>query len=284
MRNPGQIGYLLLSRLARFLPRRICYLIGETFGAMCFLLCTRRRTALCANLRVVAGGAQGRLPVGLGLAVMVNFARSLVDTFLIPNMDDGYLTRHVTVIDKAGLRAIADEGKGIVLVTAHLGSWELGGFALARMGYKITTVAGIQFSSSLSPMVKAMKARYGIAVTSARSGGLTMFRALRRGDVVALHIDGDQYLGGLETTFFGRRAAMPRGPAALALRTGAALVPAFALRTSRDRVTIHLEKPISTAGASEATVTRSLVAVVEDFVRQHPDQWCMFRPIWEQAS
>jgi len=284
MRNPEQIGYLLLSRLARFLPRRICYLLGETFGTMCFLLCPRRRRNFYANLRVVTAGSGESPSVRLGLAVMVNFARSVVDMFLIPYMDDRYLARHVAVIDKAGLRAIADEGKGIVLVTAHLGSWELGGFALARMGYSMTTVAGIQFSPSLSPMVKAMKARYGIAVTSAQGGALTMFRALRRGEVVALHIDGDQYLGGLETTFFGRRAAMPRGPAALALRTGAALVPVFALRTSRDRITIHVEEPISTADGSEATVTRSLMAVVEGFISQHPDQWCMFRPIWEQAS
>lgn len=284
MWGPQQIGYWLLSGLARFLRPRISYLIGETLGAASFLLAADRRRKLYANLRVVNDRPRGRMPLRLGLAVMVNFARSVVDTFLIPYMDDRYLAEHVTLIDRAGLGAIAARGKGIILVTAHLGSWELGGFALARMGYAITTVAGTQFSASLSPMVKAMKARYGIAVTSAGAGALAMFRALRRGEVVALHLDGDQYLGGIATTFFGRPAVMPRGPAALALRTGAALLPAFALRTSRDRIAIHVEPAIPTAGRTEADLTRSLVAVVEQLIRQYPDQWCMFRPIWEQAS
>jgi KDO2-lipid IV(A) lauroyltransferase len=272
-----------MSVLARVLPRRVSYLVGETLGGMCFLLCPGRRRIFYANLRVAAGQSSGRVSARMGFAVMVNFARSVVDTFLVSHMDDGYLARHVKVTDKADLGSLAARGKGIVLVTAHLGSWEMGGFALARMGHRITTVAGVQFSPSLSPMVKAMKARYGIAVTSA-SGALTMFRALRRGEVVALHIDGDQYIGGLETTFFGRRAVMPRGPAALALKTGAALVPAFALRTSRDSIHICVADPVPTAGEDEAGLTLKLLAVVEDVIRRHPDQWCMFRPIWERTS
>ena len=276
----ADIGNFLLSGLARVLPRRLSYLLGETLGVVSFLLFPQRRRNLAANLRAVTGGGPGRMPTGLVLAATVNFARSVVETLLIPYMDDAYVARHVAVTDRAGLPSLAGAGRGVILVTAHLGSWEMGGFALARMGHRLTTVAGTQFSPSLSPLAKAMKARYGIAVVSAQRGTLTLFRALRRGEAVALHIDGDQFLGGLETTFFGRPTVMPRGPAALALRTGAALVPAFAIRTSRDRIHIYVEEPIPGDGEDEADLTRRLLAVVEAYIKRHPEQWCMFRPFW----
>jgi phosphatidylinositol dimannoside acyltransferase len=284
MKNRGQIGYSLLSALARVLPRRICYLIGETLGAAHFLLAPARRRNLYANLEVVCGQPLGRRRFRLGLEVMVNFARGAVDTFLIPHMDEAYLSSHVAMVDKADLPSLLAAGRGVIVATVHLGSWELAGLVLARMGCSITTVAGVQFSPSLSPSVKAMKARYGITVKSAEAGGLAMFRALARGEVVGLHIDGDQYLGGLKTTFFGRPTVMPRGPAALALKTGAPLVPLFALRTSRDAIEVHLEPPVPADSGSEAEVTRRLLAVAENYIRQNPEQWCMFRPIWGQSA
>jgi KDO2-lipid IV(A) lauroyltransferase len=282
MPNLGRISYILLSGLARILPHRLAYLIGETLGVLGFLLLTKRRRNLYGNLRVALGNPSERTLRATGFGVMLNFGRGIVETLLVPHLDDAYLARHVQVTDKADLRSLAGKRRGIVLATAHLGSWELGGFTLARMGYKITTVAGIQFMPALSPSVKAIKAQYGITVTSAQGGMLRLFRALRRGEIVALHIDGDQYMGGLEATFFGRRTVMPRGPAALAMRTGAALVPAFAVRSSRSQIHIYIEDPIPTQGEDEVGVTRRLLAVVEDFIRRNPGQWSMFRTIWER--
>jgi lauroyl/myristoyl acyltransferase len=283
MKNPGSIRYRLISGLAGLLPRRITYSIGETLGALSFLLLAGRRRSLCLNLGVVLGDPGSPALRRTGLRAMVNLARSIVEALLVSRMDDEYAARHVRIIDKADLKSILAGGRGVVLVTAHLGGWELGGFALARMGYKITTVAGVQLSPALSPAVRAMKARFGIRVVSSGGGSLAIMRALRRGEVVALHIDGDQYLGGLETTFFGRRTMMPRGPAALALRTGAALVPAFAVRTSRRNVDVYVEEPIPTDGENEAGLTARVLAVVETYVRRYPEQWCIVRPLWEAA-
>jgi KDO2-lipid IV(A) lauroyltransferase len=283
MKNPGPIRYRLISGLAGLLPRRMTYSIGETLGVLSFLLLPGRRRNLYLNLGVVLGDPGSPALRRTGLRATVNLARSIVEALLVSRMDEEYAARHVRIIDKAGLKSILAGGRGVVLVTAHLGGWELGGFALARMGYKITTVAGVQLSPALSPVVRAMKARFGIRVVSADGGSLAIMRALRRGEVVALHIDGDQYLGGLETTFFGKRTMMPRGPAALALRTGAALVPAFAVRTSRRNIDVCVEEPIPTDGEDEAGLTARALAVVEAYVRRYPEQWCIFRPLWEAA-
>jgi lauroyl/myristoyl acyltransferase len=284
MRSPGSISYHLISGLAGLLPRRVTYSIGETLGALSFLLLATRRRNLYLNLGVVLGDPGRRVLRRTGFQVAINLARSIVETLLVSRMNDEYATRHIRIIDKADLKSLRASGRGVLLVTAHLGGWELGGLALARMGYKITTVAGVQLIPALSPAVRAMKAHYGIKVVSADRGSLGLLRALSRGEMVALHIDGDQYLGGLETTFFGKRTMMPRGPAALALRTGAALVPAFAVRTSRRSIDVYIEEPIPTDGENEASLTARAIAVVEAYVRRYPDQWCIFRPLWEAAE
>jgi KDO2-lipid IV(A) lauroyltransferase len=206
----------------------------------------------------------------------------VVETFMIPHLRSDEIEARVKIVGNAQIHRLQEAGKGIVLVTAHLGSWELGGLALAKRGYKITTVAGVQFTPGLSPLLKAVKQRAGITVVSARSSTLTIVRALRKGEIVALHVDGDQYMGGVKTKFFGRETTVPRGPAVLSLRTGAALVPAFAIRTGRGRVTVHFENEIPHMGEDVKGLTAKIMSVIEEYVRSYPDQWCIFRRFWEQ--
>jgi lauroyl/myristoyl acyltransferase len=277
----SRIGYAGLSTLARILPPTIAYLLGETLAAACFVLCAERRRGLASNLRVVLG-ERGLPRLGrTGFRTMLNFGRSVTEVFMTPYLSEEYLRASVSITGREHLDSIVSAGRGAVLVTAHIGSWELGGAALAGLGYRITTVAGTQFTRGLSPYVKAIKEARGIHVVSAEGGTLRIVRALRRGEIVALHIDGDQYMGGVAVDLFGRRTVLPRGPAGLAKRTGAAIVPAFAIRTARSKITVHIEEEIPTVGRDEESLTGSIATVVEDYIRRYVDQWCMFRPLWE---
>jgi KDO2-lipid IV(A) lauroyltransferase len=148
------------------------------------------------------------------------------------------------------------------------------------MGYSITTVAGIQFSPALSPYIKKIKQDLGIDVVSSTTGLRRIMKALARGEVVALHIDGDQFAGGIEVPVFGRKAVLPGGAAALAMRTGAAMIPAFAVRIAGRRIGIIVEDEIPVTG-DEKAITMTIVKVVETYIKRYPDQWCMFRPFWE---
>ena len=280
----SRIGYGVLSTFARILPRSISYLISETLAVICFLLCTGRRRNLTRNLRIVLGDS--KLP-GLnrvGFKVMLNFARSVTEVFMIPHLSKEDLLSNVSIEGRERLDAAVATGRGVILVTAHLGSWELGGAALAALGYRITTVAGTQFTRGLSPHIKAMKQARGISVVSARGGTLRIARTLNRGGIVALHIDGDQYLGGITADLFGRKTVLPRGPAGLAVRTAAAIVPAFAIRTARGKITVYIEEEIPIDGRDEESLTRRIATVVEDYIRRYADQWCMFRLIWENEQ
>jgi KDO2-lipid IV(A) lauroyltransferase len=276
----ARIGYHAISLLARFLPRRVSYLIGETLAGAFYLLSARRRRVLARNLSIALGEDRPGL-WRTGCRVMVNFGRNVAEVFMLPYMPLPVLIGMVEIDGKDRIDKVLESGKGVILATAHLGSWEVGGAGLAAMGYSITTVAGIQFNPSLSPYIKQVKQDLGIDVVSSKMGSRRLIRALKRSEVVALHVDGDQFAGGLEVEFFGRKARLAGGPAALALRTGAAILPVFAIRTGRRGIRIIIEKEIYTGDRDEKAITRSIVGVVEEYVRRYPDQWCMFRPLGE---
>jgi KDO2-lipid IV(A) lauroyltransferase len=282
MISHADIGYRLLSMPARLLPSRLSYLIGETLAATFFLLSGARRRVIAENLGTALGLRQSVFGK-TGYRLMLNFGKNVVDTFRLPHLGRDRLLAMVDITGREKLDTALASGRGVILVTAHLGSWELGGAALAAMGYSITTVAGVQFSPALSPFIKKIKQDLGIDVVSSKTGLRRMMKALARGEVVALHIDGDQFVGGLEVDFFGRMARLPSGPAVLALRTGAAVLPAFAVRTGRGRIGIVIDDEIPVEGYDEARITRMIVEVVETYIRRYPDQWCMFRPFWEDG-
>ena len=274
-----RIGYDFLSMLARLLPSCLSYLIGETLAAAFFLLSRARRSVIAANLGTALDRELAPFS-GMGCRVMLNFGRNVVDTFRLAHLDRKRLLAAVTITGREKLDRVLARGKGVIMVTAHLGSWEVGGAALAAMGYSVTTVAGVQFSPALSPHIKKIKQDLGIDVVSSTTGLKRILKALARGEIVALHIDGDRFVGGVEVPFFGRKAVFPGGPAVLSVRTGAAILPAFAIRTGGRRIGIMIGDEIPLEG-DEENVTRMILEVVETYIRRYPDQWCIFRPFWE---
>jgi KDO2-lipid IV(A) lauroyltransferase len=280
MDNRARIGYRAIFLLARFLPRRVSYLIGETLGASFFLLSPARRQVLRRNL-AIALGLDRAAPWRTGCKVMVNLGRNIAEIFMLAHMTGPELTGKVEVTGRARLDAALERGRGAILATAHLGSWEVGGAALAAMGYRITTVAGIQLNPSLSPYLRQLKRDLNIDVVSSGMESRRLITALRHNEVVALHLDGDQFAGGTAVEYFGGKVRLAGGPAALGLRTGAALLPAFAVRINRWRIRVMIEEEVETAGRDEIAITQQIVNLVERYVRRYPEQWCMFRPLAE---
>ena len=252
---------------------------GETFGFFAFLLLWRRTSNVLANLRVILPERPYALLLWEALRVSANHARTVVETFLASNADRIDLVSRIEIAGIDKLNEALRDNKGVILVTAHIGNWELPGVALARMGYKITTVAGVQFTRGLTPLLKKMKETVGIKVTNHLESAGPILRALRKGEIVALHIDGDQYGERVQVKLFGRETYMPKGPARLARLTGAHLIPAIAVRVKRRKIRLEILDEISTK-VDETEITQSIAMILETYIRTYPNQWCIFRRIW----
>ena len=185
-------------------------------------------------------------------------------------------------------RALA-RGRGAVIAASHVGSWEVAGLALARLGLEVHAVSGVQLHPLLAGALQGRKARQGVAIRTPAEGFAPLVHALRRGAVVVLLVDGDIYSRSLPAPFFGRSTPFPAGPAILARRAGVPILHAHAARGdgARHRVTfdgLDEADPALPLREDLARLTRLVARSQERAIAAHVTQWCIFRPLWGRTG
>lgn len=185
-------------------------------------------------------------------------------------------------------RALA-RGRGAVIAASHVGSWEVAGLALARLGLEVHAVSGVQIHPLLARAMRDRKAREGVQIRTPGDGFAPLVLALRRGAVVVLLVDGDVFSRSLPAPFFGRATPFPAGPAILARRARVPILHAHAARGQDGRHRISFdgldEADPSLALREDLTRLTTLVAQSQERnIAAHVTQWCIFRPLWEPAD
>jgi KDO2-lipid IV(A) lauroyltransferase len=177
-------------------------------------------------------------------------------------------------------------GRGVVMALPHVGSWEWGGAWLALKGYPMVSVAEPLEPPELYDYFVRVREEMGLEIVELGSGtwaGLLKF--LREGRLVGLLCDRDIIGNGVEVEFFGETTTFPSGPAALALRSGAVLLPTVVYSgPGRDHSAV-IRPPLDTSRTSSMRadvkrVTQDLAHELESFVRRAPEQWHLFQPNW----
>ena len=203
----------------------------------------------------------------------------LMDFLLIGSLTPVELMARVSVDGREHLDAALARGRGAIMAVPHMGSWDVAGSYAGALGYSISAVAE-RFPGSLNDAVVQTRQRFGLDVIPlGRSAVRSINKALESNGVVALLCDLEQGPG-TEVRFFGRRATVPGGPAAIALKTGAALMPACQYATTPGRHHVHLEPALDLEPRStKETVMQLIVNRFEAFIQERPDQWYAFRPM-----
>jgi KDO2-lipid IV(A) lauroyltransferase len=181
-----------------------------------------------------------------------------------------------------------DAGRGVVVALPHMGNWDHAGAWIALSGTPFTTVMERLKPESLYDRFVAYRAGLGMEVlpTSGGDGDVfaTLAARLEAGGLVCLVADRDLTASGVEVDFFGHTAKMPAGPAALAVRTGAALMPVTLWYEEDDwcvRVHDELEVPPEGERADKIqAMTQSVARVFERGIAAHPTDWHMLQRVW----
>lgn len=176
-------------------------------------------------------------------------------------------------------------GRGVFLLTGHVGNWELAGAATAARGYPFYAVGRRLKNPWVNDRVTRLRRRFGGSVINHRNAVRPILRALKEGAAVALLMDQRAlFKEAVPSTFFGRRVATNHGLAILALRTGAPVVPGFC---ERDRATyvMRFQAPVvpPDAGHREQQIrlyTERFDATIERAVRRRPEQWFWVHRRW----
>ncbi len=281
--------YRTVSLLAAILPRRATYAAAK--GASAWAYRNRRavRRVLEANLRIVLE-ARGTTVPECGLERMVrrnfdNFGKYVVDFFQIGRLSPEVLDRMVKVEHIEYLEQCRRMEKGIIGLGAHLGNWELGANVLERHGCRVAAVVRSQPNARLDALFQSRRAGRGIHVLPMGGGASPVPAMLKRGEFVALLGDLDFSAKQRRTPFFGKPARLPRGPAVLAARTGAPILPVFVLRGADETFRFCLYPPIfPDQFQSIDAIQERICSVLEEVIGNHPDQWFAFDPLWQQEQ
>jgi KDO2-lipid IV(A) lauroyltransferase len=266
------------------MPPRFGYLLADALTEAHFRLFPARRHAALANLAVILPRAARRERMRVARAMMRSHNRMMFEFFRLPHLTREELLQAVEVTGREHLEQAVARGRGVVITCTHVGNWELAAVVLAEWGYVLHAVAGVQLARWLTPAVRETKSELAIHTIAPEDGFRKLLRALEHNDLVALMVDGDIYSHGVSVDLFGRETSFPSGPGVLAQRTGALIICGYCERLSPGRFRIVMEPPLDPAAFPD---TASLIAAVastsERHIREHLDQWCIFRPLWEAA-
>lgn len=292
--EPGesQFAYYLyrgLFAVGRYSPRPVGRALARVAAEVGYRLMRSRRELMAAHQRRIAGGALEGAELDRRVKeAFLSYGRYWLESARV----GGYSAAGLEAVAAAGgmehFDAALAAGRGVILALPHLGSWDAGGAWMASIGYPLTVVAELLRPRRLFDWFVAMRRRLGIDVIPlGPDAAPAVARALRRGGVVALVSDRDLIGNGTEVDLFGERTRLPAGPATLAIRTGAALLPCAVYMTPSGglRCVVHPAVPVERTGrglrADVAEVTRRLAVEIEDLIRAAPEQWHMFQPLWE---
>jgi lauroyl/myristoyl acyltransferase len=274
-------SYRAGARILRVFPPGLRHAVATPGGTAWYWLSPGQRSAALDNYAAALGRNRSDPEVArVARRAFQNYGRMLMDFVLMGSLTPDELKERVTLDGREDLDAALARGRGVIMAVPHMGSWDLAGSYGGAVGYRISAVAE-RFPGSLNDAVVQTRQRFGMNVIMlGRSAVRALTQALRDNHVVALLCDLEQGPG-VEVQFFGRRAIVPGGPAALALKTGAALMPANQYATAPGRHRIHVDPPLSLGeGESKEHVMQRVIDRFQDFIRERPDQWYAFRPMF----
>ena len=274
-------AYGVGARILRVVPRGLRHAAAAPGGAAWYWLSPGQRRAALDNYAAALGRERSDPEVGrVARRAFQNYGRMLMDFVLMGSLTPAELVARVTLDGRDRLDAALSRGRGAIMAAPHMGSWDMAGSYAGALGYRISAVAD-RFPGSLNEAVVATRQRFGMNVIMVGRGAVrSLTEALRANHIVALLCDLEQGPG-VDVRFFGRRAVVPGGPAALAIKTGAALMPACQYVTAPGRYKIELDAPLSIGeGETKEHVMQRVVDRFEVFIWERPDQWYAFRPMF----
>ncbi len=280
-------GFKAVQSSVERLPRSWAYALAVFAARLAWWFSPLARPRLEYNLKIACPELTNHELKKVSLQNFRNHAKAYADLMQLPRARVGEMKALLSIKGRENIEEARGLGKGVLVISAHMGSYEV---VSAIWSATLTPVSF--FAEELEPRplfewYRDTRARLGISVLPLNLSGLRrVTQALQDNEIVITAIDRDITGTGHLMPFFGKPAPIPMGPAALALRLGAPIVPAFVHRLPDDSFMAEgLPMILATATADhradEVRVTQEVLRHIEDFIRLYPDQWHVPHRIWD---
>ena len=279
--------YRIGTRLASAVPRPLGLVVaGRVAATASFVLRDRRRLVRRHQERLARPEVLPAHELDRRVrAVFSTYGQYWFDMLRMTHLDGGGIDAAIVVEGEQHLADAIAAGKGAVLVMPHLGNWDIGGAWLGRH-YPLTVVAERLEPPEVFDWFVQQRERNGMRVVGlGPDTAAVLSRDIRAGRALGLLCDRDLHHDGLEVTFFGERTTLPAGPATLALRNGAPVLPVTVYQSRRGPARGYIGAPLEFQRIGrfreDATALTQLIAVaLEDMIRRAPEQWHVLQPNW----
>jgi KDO2-lipid IV(A) lauroyltransferase len=280
-------AYKLAAQVARALPEPAADALARLAGFGAAQLGGDRRAQVERNLRRVHGPGFGGLAMRRAVAATYeSYARYWAESFRLPGMSPEELDADFSYTGWQHIEDGLAAGNGVIIALPHLGGWEWAGFWVAEVQRQpISVVVEALEPRELFDWFVELRQSLGMNVIPlGPDAGTEVIKALKANHVVCLLSDRSIGGGGIEAEFFGERTVLPGGPATLALRTGAPLVPtAIYFRGKGHAAVVRPPIPVERHGRLREDVervTQLLASELEALIRAAPEQWHLMQPNW----
>ncbi len=280
------ILYKIGQFLALSLPLKLTYRLAVFIAAIKCFISPRDRRAVANNLRIITKENNQKILNKYAYQVYGNFAKYLVDFFRFSKIDDEYIKKYIKLDNLDYVDTILKKGKGMIILTAHLGNWELGGVVMPKLGYSVNAIALNHKETSVNNFFLKQRSIGGAKFIPLGASVRKAFECLSRNEILAILADRDFSKSGLLVNFFGKKSIIPKGPAILSLKLGSPIVPCFMIREKDDTFRFLFGPAVmfSSSGNMDEDVTaltQTCIKTLEKYIVQYPNQWYMFKKFWE---
>lgn len=280
-------AYRAAAGLARLAPHPVAATGARTIGRLAARIPGERRRQVMRNLHRVDPSLSPRETRRLARQTFESYARYYEESFRLPgtsaaDLDAGFRPEGWHLVDAA-----LAQGKGAIMALPHMGGWEWAGFWMTRVQRRPVTVVVEQLEPpALFDWFAELRREFGMEVVAlGPAAGAATARALKANHTLALLCDRDLAGTGPEVEFFGERTTLPGGPATLALRSGAPLLPLGIYFDGPDSRRSEVLPALDTSRQGRfrddvQRVTQDLAHALEHLIRRAPEQWHLLQPNW----
>jgi KDO2-lipid IV(A) lauroyltransferase len=286
------MGNYYLYKIGLFFARIFPYALSNVLVmGLCdlhYFFSKADRRAVENNLKIVL--KTDHVPSFQVRAVFRNFGKYLLEFFtMTKRLRPEFIASKIHVENIEYLNEVLQKGRGGIVVSAHLGNWEMGGAILPKLGFPLSVVALAHRDPRVNALFNAQREAFGAEVIQTDVAVRRVYEHLQRNRLVAIIADRDFGNRGIMMDFWGRQSMIPKGAAFFSLKTGAPIVPVFFLRTDDDHFRIKVYPPIDPPHFPEARITDQMamgciqkyLTIIEDEIKNNPSQWLLFREFWQ---
>jgi len=287
LKKEMNVSFFIIHHWGHFLPRGVGEFITRRIADFCYFTIYRKgRNYFLQNIDTIFGDSLTyKEKRHITLMAVRNFATFVYEFLLVPRINKRNMKKFMIPVNFERARNAFKKGKGVIILTGHIGNYEWGAVLLRLLGYPLVVISLPYKTRYITNFFEQKRKSQGMEILYTGHATIGSVKALKKGSMLA--IVGDRIFSeeGIEVEMFGRKTIFPKGPIILGLITGSPIVPAFSIKERDGLYHVYFEDPIELeqGNSIEEGVRKNIdkwVKIVEKYIKKYPEQWYLFEKLW----